>query len=62
MAFYQDGALMCKIDRSYKLEVRSGENTGTNHVIDFQKVTLRYAADVRQMSQDCSLLCLEMYY
>ena len=42
---YQDGALkgMRNGDRSYKLEVKPGENIGTYHVIDAQKVTLRYA-------------------
>ena len=30
-------------DRSYKVEVKSGENIGSYHVIDGQKVSLRYS-------------------
>jgi hypothetical protein len=31
-------------DRSYKMEIRPGTNLGSYHVIDSQKVTLRYPA------------------
>ena len=31
------------VDRSYKVDVKSGENIGSYHVIDCQKVSLRYS-------------------
>ena len=58
---YGDGALkgFKNGDRSYKLEIKPSSNLGSYHVIDGQKVTIRYPGQQQtcgrchRTSQDC---------